>query len=97
MNKALAQSKQVSEVNPVTAQQAGTQERMAITQARLNDVVDILAEEIGSNALIDILISTLGDKSITVITDIAEDIGLGQEIQDHLRAEGVAEEHYKAL
>ena len=87
MNKALASNKQVQEVKPVTAQQT-------ITQAQLNDLVDVLAEELGSNALIDMLISKLEDKAITVLSDIAEEIGLGQEVQDHLRAEGMAEEEY---
>ena len=78
MNKALASNKQVQEVKPVTAQQT-------ITQAQLNDLVDVLAEELGSNALIDMLISKLEDKAITVLSDIAEEIGLGQEVQDHLQ------------
>lgn len=65
-----------------------------ITQARLNEVIDVLAEELGSNTLIDMLISKLEDKAIIVLTDIAEAIGLGQEVQDHLRAEGVAQEYF---
>ena len=97
MNEALANNKQVQEVKLVTAQQAVTQEQLAITQAQLNDVIDVLAEELGSNALIDMLISNLGDKAITVLSDIAEEIGLGQEVQDHLRAEGEEQEHFKVV
>lgn len=87
MNKALANNKQVKEVKTVTAQQT-------VTQARLNEVIDVLAVELGSNTLIDMLISKLEDKAITVLTDIAEEIGLGQEVQDHLRAEGVTQEYF---
>ncbi|MDB6354005.1 hypothetical protein PH235_10585 [Trichococcus sp. K1Tr] len=83
----------------VTAGRSITQEAQheQVTQARLNEVVDVLAEELGSNALIDMLISNLGDKAITVLTDIAEEIGLGQEVQDHLRADGEEQEHFKVV
>lgn len=90
MNKALANNKQVQEVKTATAQHT-------VTQARLNEVIDVLAVELGSNALIDMLISKLEDKAITVLSDIAEEIGLGQEVQDHLRVEGVAQEHFKVV
>jgi hypothetical protein len=66
----------------VTAVRSITQGK-TVTQAQLNEVVDVLAEELGAHALIYMLISNLGDKAITVLTDIAEEIGLGQEVQDH--------------